>query len=523
MRLISTWLMALTGLIASTNALAVNITGPVTSTDGNFTLSWPSGYYLSLADMNWSLTSYYSPGTSYTYSNLPSGEYKFSLSSCIATDLGVFGGIIVTCNRVPNTTTTVVVTRDAEPAIDTSTTAAGTTQVNATVSRRGSAVAVIPLNTQGLINGVGENLALTYDSAREFDRIDNHITNDTLGYGWALSGLSVIQRCRVGASGSVDFTDNDRLCLDGEALFPKTGAYWGDGTEYVTLRKTFVKVIGKLTGYSQWFEVHYADGRVGTFDTKVLGSGYTAFASVYLPHPPLAWAIRQMIGATGDQWNASYEIYDGYGELRPKEITHANAKIEFKYGARTDYVPISTWTGTAGPEFVHRRIAVLNRILVSYSGAPVREYRLDSNADTGNRLRLERFQECGYDKDAVVGSTPTCYKPLVINWTALTGQGTTHYPIAVSSITDGLGAQTQYVWNATTTTTNPLTYTEAPFSAGALPTGNAAEQTAIVQQMKSSDGLGGLRVTSLGYKGLAQRDASFHFGLVGFQEVLAKD
>ena len=238
--------------------------------------------------------------------------------------------------------------------------------------------------------------------------------------------------------------------------------------------------------------------------------------------PPLIWAVRQIVGTTGDQWNASYEIFDGYGELRPKQITHANAQIDFKYGPRSDNVTV--WSNAP----YHRRIGVLNRIVVSHvdSGVvhPVREYRLDSNVDAGARLRLENIQECGFVRDASLGATPTCLKPLVIAWTTVAA-GTTHYPIVVSSITDGaavIGVQTQFTWTVASAAANPLNYAEAPFTAGALPGGYTNTQTAIVQQMLTSDGIGGNRSLTFGYKGLALRN-NVNRGLIGFQEMRVVD
>ena len=97
-------------VLATTSASAASISGPSTSTDGNFTLTWDSGYGLRLDDMDWDIAPI--GATSYGFTNLPSSTYKFKLTYCVLNAQYQF-----VCTQQAGTTKTVTVTRDAEPAM----------------------------------------------------------------------------------------------------------------------------------------------------------------------------------------------------------------------------------------------------------------------------------------------------------------------------------------------------------------------------------------------------------------------
>ena len=386
---------ALLASFVGIGARAATISGPTSDTTGTFTLTWPNGYHLVLSDVPYTVK--YDAGTanSYTFTSLGSGTYKFALFYCTG---GTPPEYIPDCSTDAASYKTVTVTRDTEPALDNTTVQAGSTSFAAGVSRRGSASVSVPLRILPVFNSAGTSLALTYDSARAFDRTDNFATQDVLGYGWALSGISYIYRCRVGTTGMPDFTASDRLCMDGEPLVAVSGAYWSANTEYRTERQSFIKIIQKTTGF---FEVHYPDGRVGMFDTYVAGSGSGGFFSPPDPNGAFIWALHTVTATTGDVWTATYQIFDGYTEIRPLMVTYADAKIEFKYGPRTDYLPVQGGTSANLPfPFGLRRLGLLNKIVISetISGVqrPIREYRLDSNADTGGLARHELHDQIGH-------------------------------------------------------------------------------------------------------------------------------
>lgn len=81
------------------------------------------------------------------------------------------------------------------------------------VSPQGAATYSVPIQIPPGIGGVEPTLALGYNSQS---------TNGTFGVGWALSGLSAIERCpqtypQDGALTGVNYSFSDRVCFDGQA------------------------------------------------------------------------------------------------------------------------------------------------------------------------------------------------------------------------------------------------------------------------------------------------------------------
>jgi hypothetical protein len=88
------------------------------------------------------------------------------------------------------------------------------------VSAGGQATYGVPISVPPGIAGMAPNLSLSY--------VDGGI-NGPLGVGWSLQGVSSITRCPSskfldGKSRGVDFTWDDRLCLDGQRLIPLSAA-----------------------------------------------------------------------------------------------------------------------------------------------------------------------------------------------------------------------------------------------------------------------------------------------------------
>jgi len=380
----------------------------------------------------------------------------------------------------------------------------------------------VPLRTPVGVNDLAPALSLVYDSARGTDISEVNFLDDDLGFGWRLQGLSRVHRCRLGltGSGAPTLSSTDTYCLDGQLLKLFSGVYGADGSVYRTEIQSHVQVT-KMAG--DWFEARYADGRVArygdTATSKVKGSGQMTSIYVWTQvSPTVVWAERQVTNPLGDAYTVDYEIDDAHALIQPKVIAYSGATVEFKYGARSDTVSAYFSLGS-GFSFV-KRPSVLHTVRVKMNGTNVREYRLDSNLVSG-RMQLERIQECGY---GVSGSDPACLKPLVIGWSAVTG-GTTNFPIAVSSVQDGLGARTEYFYSAITTASNPLTYGEIPFGTlPAPPSTVAAQPIAAVNEMRKSDGIntGATNRWTYAYKSYAYQD-SLNRGYLGFYETRVKD
>jgi RHS repeat-associated protein len=497
---------------------AASISGPTTSTTGTFQVTWTSGWSLWLDDVDWRVAD--APATSTNFSDLPSGVYKFRLASCYWTYVS-FSELTYECSYHATAKLTVTVTRDAAPAINTSTVEAGTTAYSASVSARGAGTISVPIATLPGVNGLAPVLSLEYDSARGSDHLVN-VVDDTLGYGWSLQGVSVIHRCRGGLTAvtvPLTFTISDRLCLDGTPLALVSGTYWASNAEFRTDDNSGVRVTRSGDG----FQVQYPDGSVALFGdtsaTRVVASGginaYGDPSIAYNPSPVYFWGMRQVTNSLNNVMTVTWERFDGYGVLRPKTVSYSGAEVQFKYGPRNDLAPrpMAQW----GPHV--KETGVLNRILITKSGASVREYRLDSQL-VGGRLRLTRLQECGFNE---AGGFASCLRPLTFTWGSVSG-GTTNYPIAVSQVLDGLGAQTQFSYAAITTTSNPLNYSEAPFGSTMAMPNTATEPVAAVSEMRVSDGLGtgAFRRWTYRYKGYPFRNTQ-NRGYIGFYEVRGKD
>ncbi|MBX3706200.1 MAG: RHS repeat-associated core domain-containing protein [Pseudomonadales bacterium] len=519
------------GLLFSGIVSAAEIVAPSTSSTGTFTVTWSPGYELWLADSSWRFAG--PPTTSTNFTSLPSGVYKFVLVSCGMTYMGWEIGYVYSCSSVPASAKTVTVTRDAEPAIATSS-EAGSTAYTANVTGRGAAQLTVPIRATSGPGALAPKIALRYDSARGSDR-RTYTIDDVLGYGWELTGLSRLHRCIVGLADTTaapTLTTGDRLCLDGMPLVLTAGTYWSNGSEYRLETDPDVKVTQQFTsGVGNWYEVRYPDGRVGRFgDTttsQVAASGYVPFnpfggGGWGGASPIHVWGLRLMQDGLGNELAVAYDRFDGYGMLMPASVSYEGAEVQFKYGPRDDLPVVVVGNVYREPSNL-RRHAVLNRILVRMGNVNVREYRLDSNL-VGGRLRLERVQECGYN---AAGTTATCLKPLELTWGTVTGSSD-DYPIAVTQLRDGTsdvyGARTQFTYSNVTTSSNPIGFTEASF--GTVPTlpNTATQAVAAVSTLRVSDGLGAgaLRTWTYRYKGLARRSTQ-NRGYLGFAETRVQE
>jgi hypothetical protein len=80
--------------------------------------------------------------------------------------------------------------------------------------------------------------------------------------------LTAITRCpsnktQNGTIHGVDFTDNDRFCLNGDQLVAVQGLYGEDGTVYRTYNDTQARIIshGKVGGGPAYFTVEAKGGQ----------------------------------------------------------------------------------------------------------------------------------------------------------------------------------------------------------------------------------------------------------------------
>ena len=98
------------------------------------------------------------------------------------------------------------------------------------VGPSGAAIYSLPLSFPKGFNNIMPNMSIVYNS---------QAGNGLLGFGWSLSGLSVISRIgndlyHDGNIDPVDFTDDDKFSLDGNRLILASGEYGCNMSEYTT-------------------------------------------------------------------------------------------------------------------------------------------------------------------------------------------------------------------------------------------------------------------------------------------------
>lgn len=193
------------------------------------------------------------------------------------------------------------------------------------------------------IAGVAPDLAFVYSSLA---------TNGPLGVGWALDGLSVIERCaptlaQDGLLAGVTFSDTDRLALDGARLAPRGGAsYFGPDTVYETEIQSWHEV---MPIYSDTpgrhgpdaFEVHQRNGRILHY-----GATPDAQAVMSTGDPTIrAWYLSSIADRNGNTIAFSYVDAGSSGYKLPSTIRYtsnaqagaaARRSIVFSYETRTD-------------------------------------------------------------------------------------------------------------------------------------------------------------------------------------------
>ena len=178
-----------------------------------------------------------------------SGTYSYQVRACNQFD-SEFGGAL-NCGPTSSAHSVTVlqlpVTPTMNTAIDPTNDNAdgsdylGTLQGEHSVGKDGSFNYRIPIEVPPGINGMQPDLALSYNSNRR---------NGLLGWGWSLSGLSVISRCpadhvRDGFVAGINpadlslYPDNKyRYCLDGQRLVNVSGNnYRTENEQFLTIEK----------------------------------------------------------------------------------------------------------------------------------------------------------------------------------------------------------------------------------------------------------------------------------------------
>jgi len=287
----------------------------------------------------------------------------------------------------------------------------GVTQGEASVDAQGAANYSIAVEIPPGTNGMVPNLSLRYNSLEK---------NGLLGMGWQIDGLDTkITRCaqtidQDGQSRAVDYSAEDRFCLNGRRLSVVGGVYGADGSEYRTELDEYSRIIahGSTTGNPEYWIVERKDGVTQTF-----GGTSDARMEVKGGSEHSLWYLSKSEDELGNYYNVSYTrpgtiatITDSY--IRPNRIDYTGnagqslspyASIRFEYEARTD---ITYRHELDKPIYADKRL----KNIKSFVGETlVMDYQLSYDySPSSKRSRLISLRKCSFGG--------YCTEPSIFNW-----------------------------------------------------------------------------------------------------------
>ena len=261
------------------------------------------------------------------------------------------------------------------------------------VDPSGQAIYRIPVEVPPGIAGLEPNLELCY-SHRQSDQI--------LGVGWSLSGLSAITRIKAnyatdGFNGGINYDANDRYALDGQRLINIEGDYGAGDTVYYTEMQSWRYIQAGSTD-EEGFTVTMKNGEVWKYgttpDSRILASGGTAVRvwalSVIedLNGNSVLYQYTQVPVNGGKESGAYYIEKISYTQ---RDDMEANRFVQFNYEQRPD--PINLYIG-GYPVFTSYRMASIVTMLAD--GKAIRTYTLNYRISDATQLScIDTITESG--------------------------------------------------------------------------------------------------------------------------------
>ena len=218
------------------------------------------------------------------------------------------------------------------------------------VDKNGSATYTIPIDIPPGRNHVQPKLSIVYNSGAG---------NGLLGQGFQINGLSAIARCPAekaldNFTGTVNFDQNDRFCLDGERLIAvkdasgaglttiaaQNTAYGQNGTTYFTRHQTWSRIVSFTANEQQGpdsFRVTTKDGWLMSYNQPVKNPNLTS----------QTWLLGKVTDLNGNYYLINYDIDQTTGEAHPLNIKYTGNnrvtpsappqnQVQFLYGDRPD-------------------------------------------------------------------------------------------------------------------------------------------------------------------------------------------
>ncbi len=278
----------------------------------------------------------------------------------------------------------------------------GTLTGEYSVSNNGAFTYSVPIDVAPGINGVQPQIALSYSS---------DALSGLVGWGWNISGLSSIGRCRAtyardGYVSGITSGDDYRFCLDGERLVEV------DTNEYRTERESFRRVT-KLENY--WL-VENPDGSKDYYGSLETSNSKQIDSS----DSEISWMIDKKQDVSGNYILYVYESETQGAGKRIKNIAYTknensqdiNNSIDFIYEARPDIR-----SGYRANTLYHQderlsRIEskVNNQILYTYQIA-YEVFDGTITADPAKTSRVATITKC-------FSGVEICAEPISFDWTS---------------------------------------------------------------------------------------------------------
>ncbi len=241
------------------------------------------------------------------------------------------------------------------------------------VSTQGVPNYQLPLEVIPSTVGFAPSLSITYSGSYH----QSH-----LGQGWALSGISSIQRCpetitQDGQNNPVDHWSNDALCLDGIKLRSIGNNQYVKEINNDGMR---IEVLG--SGSSRSFKTIHADGRITEYGMTANSRIEPTEGSDY----SMVWKIDRISDRFGNQ--IQYQYTETGQTHRIDKITYGPNEIYF------DYLSESSKQSYIAPKTKIVKVGYLKHVIMRHSGTDVFHYELSyQNPNTHLKL-LTSIQKC---------------------------------------------------------------------------------------------------------------------------------
>ena len=259
--------------------------------------------------------------------------------------------------------------------------------------RGGAAIYTVPIVIPPGRTGMQPAFSLNYNS-----RAGNGPMGRTVG------GLSSIHRCpqtpeQDGQTLGVSYSNNDRLCLDGQRLVPVSGSYGAKNTEYRTEVDSYTRIIqvgedlqtgtgGPGTGTC--FRVEQRDGRILHYGAVVTGTSSLSCATSTAnsrvnpsrtPMATLSWLVEKIEDRVGNNQLYQYSNSFGAGETLISTITYTgysttagNRTVTFNYEARSGITGVTDITSSYLAGGLTVQTQAWQSLTTSVGGTTVRTY-----------------------------------------------------------------------------------------------------------------------------------------------------